>query len=82
MVSKEIFRVLTVGGYLYLGLSNTLALHNRLLGLLGIYPTTLKLISAHVRGFSKRDTFLFCREIAPKVCKIDTFYDAQFCPFH
>ncbi len=80
-INHEIFRTLKVGGYLYLGVPNVLSLHNRVLGLLGTHPTSSKLISAHVRVFSKNDTFLFYRELASNFAEIDGFYGSQFYPF-
>lgn len=79
-IHHEIFRTLKVGGYLYVGVPNILSLHNRILGLLGIHPTCLKMISAHVRGFSKKDMILFYREIAGSFLTIEQFYGSQFYP--
>jgi ubiquinone/menaquinone biosynthesis C-methylase UbiE len=80
-IHHEIFRTLKVGGYLYMGVPNTLSLHNRILGLFGVHPTCLKMISGHVRGFSKKDTILFYREIAGNFLTIQKFYGSQFYPF-
>ena len=80
-IHHEIFRCLRTGGLLYLGVPNVLSLHNRILGLFGIHPTASKMISAHVRVFSKRDTFLFYREIAGDFAAIEGFYGSQFYPF-
>lgn len=80
-INHEIFRVLRVGGHLYLGVPNVLSLHNRLLGLAGVHPTSCKLLSAHVRPFSKRDTLLFYREVAGSCTALTGFYGAQFYPF-
>ena len=80
-IHHEIFRTLKVGGYLYVGVPNILSLHNRILGLLGIHPTGLKMISTHVRGFSKKDMILFYREIAGSFLTIEQFYGSQFYPF-
>lgn len=80
-IHHEIFRCLRRGGVLYLGVPNVLSLHNRILGLFGIHPTSSKMISAHVRVFSKRDTFLFYREIAADFAVIEGFYGSQFYPF-
>jgi len=80
-INHEIFRTLRVGGYLYVGVPNILSLHNRILGLFGIHATCLKMISAHVRGFSKKDTILFYREIAGNFLTIEKFYGSQFYPF-
>jgi SAM-dependent methyltransferase len=80
-INHEIFRSLKVGGCLYLGVPNVLSLHNRILGLFGIHPTCAKIISAHVRAFSKRDTLLFYRAIARDFMELEDFYGAQFYPF-
>lgn len=80
-IHHEIFRTLKVGGFLYVGVPNILSLHNRILGLLGIHPTCLKMISGHVRGFSKKDTILFYREIGGNLLTIEQFYGSQFYPF-
>jgi SAM-dependent methyltransferase len=80
-IHHEIFRTLRVGGYLYMGVPNALSLHNRILGLFGIHPTCLKMISGHVRGFSKKDTILFYREIGGGFLTTERFYGSQFYPF-
>jgi ubiquinone/menaquinone biosynthesis C-methylase UbiE len=80
-INHEIFRVLKVGGYLYLGVPNVLSLHNRLLGLLGVHPTCSKMLSAHVRPFSKHDTLIFYREIGGHFTELAGFYGSQFYPF-
>ena len=80
-INHEIFRTLKVGGYLYLGVPNVLSLHNRILGIFGIHPTCSKMISAHVRVFSKKDTFLFYKEVAKKFISVKGFYGSQFYPF-
>ncbi|WP_052050784.1 class I SAM-dependent methyltransferase [Leptolyngbya sp. KIOST-1] len=80
-INHEIFRVLKVGGCLYLGVPNVLSLHNRLLGLVGVHPTCNKMISAHVRPFSKADTLLFYRAAAPELTQLTGFYGSQFYPF-
>jgi ubiquinone/menaquinone biosynthesis C-methylase UbiE len=80
-INHEIFRVLKVGGCLYLGVPNVLSLHNRILGFFGVHPTSAKLISAHVRVFSKRDTISFYRNVAGDVLTVDQFHGSQFYPF-
>jgi SAM-dependent methyltransferase len=80
-IHHEIFRCLRIGGLLYLGVPNVLSLHNRILGLFGVHPTSAKLISAHVRVFSKQDTFLFYREVAGSFGAVEGFYGSQFYPF-
>lgn len=80
-INHEVFRTLRVGGHLYLGVPNVLSLHNRLLGLFGMHPTSSKMISGHVRVFSKSDTLLFYREVAGDFAAIKGFYGSQFYPF-
>lgn len=80
-INHEIFRTLRVGGYLYLGVPNILSLHNRILGIFGVHPTSATMISAHVRVFSKNDTHIFFREVANSFAVVEGFYGAQFYPF-
>jgi SAM-dependent methyltransferase len=80
-VNHEIFRTLKVGGHFYLGVPNVLSLHNRLLGIFGVHPTCAKMISAHVRAFSKRDLRFFYKEVAQGFTAIEGFYGSQFYPF-
>lgn len=80
-INHEIFRCLRIDGHLYLGVPNVLSLHNRLLALIGFHPTQAKMLSAHVRCFSKRDTSSFYREIAGTCVNVTEFYGAQFYPF-
>jgi len=80
-INHEVFRALRVGGHMYLGVPNVLSLHNRLLGLIGIHPTSSKMISGHVRVFSKSDTMLFYKEVAGGFAAVRKFYGSQFYPF-
>lgn len=80
-INHEIFRTLKVGGYLYLGVPNVLSLHNRIAGMFGVHPTCSKLISAHVRVFSKNDTLLFYREVSKGIAFVEGVYGSQFYPF-
>lgn len=80
-INHEVFRVLKVGGHLYLGVPNVLSFHNRLLGLFGIHPTSVKMISGHVRAFSKNDTILFYRQVADGIAVVENVYGSQFYPF-
>lgn len=80
-INQEVFRVLKKGGIFFIGVPNILSFHNRILMFFGIHPTQAKLISAHVRIFSKNDTVLFYREIADKFCELVGFYGSQFYPF-
>jgi len=80
-INNEIFRVLKTGGVLFLGVPNVLSLHNRILGLFGIHPTCSKMISAHVRSFSKNDTLLFYNSIAGECLRVEKYMGSQFYPF-
>jgi hypothetical protein len=80
-INHEIFRTLKVRGNLYLGVSNVLSLHNRLLGLAGVHPTRAKLISGRVRVFSKKDVIFFYETIAGGFTALEGFWGAQFYPF-
>lgn len=80
-INHEIFRTLKIGGYLFLGVPNILSLHNRILMAFGYHPTQYKLISAHLRPFSKKDVFNFYQNIGNSFCKINGFWGSQFYPF-
>lgn len=80
-INHEIFRCLKVSGILYMGVPNLLSLHNRILMLLGYHPTSSKLLSAHVRVFSKRDVTQFYYLIGNSFCRLEHFYGSQFYPF-
>ena len=80
-INHEVFRVLKKGGQFFVGVPNVSSLHNRILGLFGVHPTQAKLISAHVRVFSKSDTLAFYEIIANRFCKLTGFYGSQFYPF-
>lgn len=80
-INHEIFRCLKVGGIFFLGVPNVLSLHNRLLMMFGYHPTCSKMISGHIRVFSKKDVSLFYNHAGGSVCKIEKFYGAQFYPF-
>lgn len=80
-INHEIFRVLRIGGHLFVGVPNLLSLHNRILMILGFHPTQYKLISAHVSPYSKKDIIKFYKIIGNKFCVIKGFFGAQFYPF-
>jgi hypothetical protein len=46
-----------------------------------VHPTCCKLISAHVRPFSRRDTVGFYNAVASSFVSIEGFYGSQFYPF-
>ena len=80
-INHEIARVLTVGGFFILGVPNVLSLHNRILGLVGVHPTSNKMCSAHVRPFSKGDVRLFYKACFPGGYELVSFRGSQFYPF-
>jgi SAM-dependent methyltransferase len=80
-INHEIFRCLKVNGIFFMGVPNILSLHNRVLMAFGHHPTGNKIISAHVRVFSKKDVALFYEAIGNHFCEITRFYGAQFYPF-
>lgn len=80
-INHEVFRALRVGGHAWLGVPNVLSLHNRLLGLFGVHPTQAKMVSGHVRVFSRADTLLFYREVAGGFAAVREFAGSQFYPF-
>jgi SAM-dependent methyltransferase len=79
-IFHEITRVLKPGGYLLIGVPNVLSLHNRVLSIFGRHPTQHKLLSAHVRPFSKADTIQFLNGCFPDGYKLKQFAGAQFYP--
>ncbi len=80
-INHEVFRVLKTGGHFYLGVPNVLSLHNRILGLFGIHPTSVQLCSAHVRALSKHDTNKLYRTVVPSKVELVRFGGSQFYPF-
>lgn len=80
-INHEIFRTLKVNGHFFMGTPNILTFHNRLLMLFGFHPTQHKLLSAHVRPFSKTDVLYFYHVIGNAFCRIEKFYGSQFYPF-
>jgi SAM-dependent methyltransferase len=86
--TKEIFwifhqvtRCLKVGGSFIFGVPNIASMHNRFLLLIGRQPTQHKLVSAHVRPFSKADTLLFLNSCFPGGYELIAFGGSQFYPF-
>jgi SAM-dependent methyltransferase len=60
---EEVHRILRPGGLLVIALPNLASLHNRLLLLGGVQPTTLHIADGnHVRGFAIRSMTRFLRE--------------------
>jgi methionine biosynthesis protein MetW len=54
-IVTEINRVLKKDGLLIIGVPNLASWHNRLLLLLGLQPTPIRVLGPHVRGYTKRD---------------------------
>jgi SAM-dependent methyltransferase len=79
-IFHEITRVLCIGGSIVIGVPNLVAFHNRLLSVMGRHATQHKLISAHVRPFSKRDLELFVNGCFPGGYSLDAFRGSQFYP--
>ena len=62
---SEVYRVLRPGGHFLISVPNLASLHNRLLLLLGVQPTSIRAVGPHVRGFTLRElTDLVTREDA------------------
>lgn len=64
-ILHEASRVLRVGGALIIGVPNLASAHNRFLLLTGRQPTSIKVSSAHVRGFTKPGILRFLRDCWP-----------------
>lgn len=79
-IFHEVSRTLKVGGRFIFGTPNVCSLHNRLLMLMGTHPTQHKLVSAHVRPFSKRDTLKFLETCFPGGFELEAFKGSQFYP--
>lgn len=80
-INHEIFRCLKTGGHFFFGTPNLLSFHNRVMMAFGFHPTQHKLVSAHVRPFSKRDVYKFYEQIGNMFCNIKGFWGSQFYPF-
>jgi SAM-dependent methyltransferase len=80
-IFHEISRVLTVGGKLIIGVPNLASLHNRLLLMLGLQPTAIKINSAHIRGFTKKDFLNFLQSCFPGGYELKAFDGSNFYPF-
>jgi len=52
-IFSEISRVLKKGARVIIGVPNMASLHNRIALLVGLHPTSSRLLSAHVRGITK-----------------------------
>ncbi|BBB91442.1 MAG TPA: class I SAM-dependent methyltransferase [Methylomusa anaerophila] len=80
-IFHEMSRILTVNGYLIIGVPNLASLHNRLLLFAGKHPTSIKANSAHIRGFTKEDLLYFIEECFPGGYKLEAFRGSNFYPF-
>jgi SAM-dependent methyltransferase len=80
-VFHEVSRLLPIGGKMIIGVPNLASLHNRILLALGQQPTSLKINSAHVRGFTRGDFLLFLNEVFPGGYGLRGFRGANFYPF-
>ncbi len=80
-INHQVFKKLTLNGHFLMGVPNLLALHNRFLPLFGYHPSCIKMISAHIRGYSIPDTNLFYKTIGGDFLDIVNVYGSQFYPF-
>lgn len=80
-VFHEVTRALPVGGKLVIGVPNLASLHNRILLGLGLQPTSIKVNSAHVRGFTRGSLLEFLEEVYPGGYRLVDFRGANFYPF-
>ncbi len=79
-IAHEATRVLKPGGSLIVGVPNLASLHNRALLLLGRQPTSIKTLSAHVRGFTKGDVLAFLEGVFPGGYSLEGFGGSNFYP--
>jgi len=80
-IFHEVTRVLRRGGKLIIGVPNLASLHNRILLAAGRHPTPIKMASAHVRGFTKRDLIAFISCCFPAGYSLRAFGGSNFYPF-
>jgi len=78
-VTAEVSRVLKPGGLFLVGVPNLASLHNRFLLLLGIQPTSIRILGPHIRGFV-RGSFVEFVEYGGYF-KVIRVYGANFYPF-
>ncbi len=79
-IIHECTRVLKINGSLIIGVPNLAAFHSRLLLLTGNQPFCIKVNSAHVRGFTKKDLVNFI-EIFKNGFDLNDFKGSNFYPF-
>jgi len=80
-VSHQVSQKLKTSGYLFIGVPNIHALHNRLLFNFGMQPSQMKSYSAHVRGFGAREIPQFLDACFPGGYRLVRVGGAQFYPF-
>ncbi|MBX3373074.1 MAG: class I SAM-dependent methyltransferase [Phycisphaeraceae bacterium] len=80
-IMHEVSRTLRPGGHLLIGVPNLASLHNRLLLALGRQPTSIRVASAHVRGFTARGLLAFLEDGFPGGYVLCARRGANFYPF-
>lgn len=80
-IMHETSRVLKNEGHLIIGVPNLASLHNRLLLLFGLQPSTIKNFSAHIRGFTKQDILSLLNKPFYGGYKLIDFKGSGFYPF-
>jgi SAM-dependent methyltransferase len=80
-IFHEVTRCLKIGGHFIFGVPNVASFHNRILLLFGKHPTQHKMVSAHVRPFTKADVLLFMNSCFPQGYSLESFAGSQFYPF-
>jgi len=80
-VLHEASRVLKPGGHLLVGVPNLASLHNRILLGLGRQPSSMKVHSAHIRGFTRRGMQQLFDACFPEGYALDRFGGSNFYPF-
>lgn len=78
-IISEVSRVLKAGGVFIVGIPNLASFHNRVLLLLGMQPSSIRPLSAHVRGFV-RDGMVEVVENG-SFFKLQDFKGSNFYPF-
>ena len=80
-IHHEMFRVLKVGGSMIIGVPNLASYYNRLLLMFGKQPYSIKLFSAHIRGFTKKGYRDFLNDSINMKFEFIDFKGANFVPF-
>lgn len=79
-ITHEVCRVLRVGGVLIAGVPNLASLHNRVLLAFGRQPTSIRPLSAHVRGFTGPGLAGFLESASRGVLHTEARAGANFYP--